>query len=87
MSSYTSRLTVVGLLALALFAGAARAAPPPPRNEVRVLLRAESSDLVSAVREWLLSLLGSHSFPSKPDQPAVQPKDGSQIDPNGGGLH
>jgi hypothetical protein len=84
MSSFTSRLTAVGLLALALFAGAAQAAPQLPRNEVRVLPRAESSDLIVAVREWLLSLLAPHPLPSIPIHSSLQPKEGSGLDPNGG---
>jgi|GEM_PF-7004354 len=87
MSSFTSRLTAAGLLALALFAGAAQAAPLPPRNEVRALPRAESADLIVVVREWLLSLFKSHPLPSLPGKPTAQPKEGSSLDPNGGGQH
>jgi hypothetical protein len=86
MKSQITRLAVVGLLALTLVASAVQAATPP-RNPVRTLPRAESVDFVAAVRTWLLHFFASHPFPSNLGQPTVQPKDGSQIDPNGGGQH
>jgi len=87
MRSFTSRLTAAGLLALALFAGAAQAAAPPPRNEVRALPRAESAKFIVVVHRWLLSLLESHRLQPIPGSPRLQPKEGSSLDPNGGGQH
>jgi len=85
MSSYSPRLTAVGLLVLTLVAGAAQAAPPP-RNQVRPLPRAaESADFVTVVRDWLFSLLAVH--PGHSGKPSVQPKEGPILDPNGGGQH
>jgi hypothetical protein len=82
MSSFTTRLTAVGLLAFTLVAGAAKAAPPPT-NQERALPQAESADFMAAVRKWILSLVVFHPFPSRLGQPSVQPKEGSSLDPNG----
>jgi hypothetical protein len=83
MKSFTSRLTVVGLLALTLVAGAANAAPPPSNHE-RASPRAESANFVVAVQEWLLSLVKIHPVPSRARKPSIQPKGGPALDPNGG---
>jgi hypothetical protein len=77
------RLTAVGVLLFALASSTVQALPAIPQARAQ---RHESTDLMTAAWDWLVSLLTLH-LPTLPDSPAGQSgqKEGSQMDPNGGG--
>lgn len=81
MVSHKLRLTAVGLLLFTL-ASAAQAAPVVlslPRPAPRV----EADDFVTLVRDWIVSLLAPRPEASDPASDPAQPKEGSQLDPDG----
>lgn len=78
------RITVIGVLLLALAASTLQALPAVPQP--RIQSHAESGDLVATALDWLASLF----IPRRPPAPANTPaghsgqqKEGSQLDPNG----
>jgi hypothetical protein len=78
------RLTAVGVLLFALASSTVQALPAIPQP--RVQRHAESGDLMAAAWDWLVSLLTPH-IPTASASPAGHSgqKEGSQLDPNGGG--
>lgn len=81
MKSHGLRLTAVGLLSLALIASAAQAAPVARSQPVS---RAEAGDFVTLVLDWITSLLAPEPADPSPNTGTSTPKEGSQLDPNGG---
>lgn len=82
MKSHGLRLTAVALLLLALAASAAQAAPVARSQPVS---RAEAGDFfVTLVLDWITSLLAPEPAAPSPNTGTSMPKEGSQLDPNGG---
>ena len=81
-----SRVIVIGALLSALASSTLHALPvvPQPRAQGRT----ESADLMVTAWDWLSSLFGPHR-PAEPAAPPAdrsgQQKEGTQLDPNGGG--
>lgn len=80
------RIIAVGVLLSALASSTLHALPVV--SQTRSQGRTESTEIVVAVWDWLSSLLAPR-LPAKPaDSPADrsgQQKEGTQLDPNGGG--
>lgn len=82
--SCTPRITVVGVLLFMLAFSALQASPAVP--QARSHGRAESADLMAAW-DWLAFLFlpqRPHVAANTPAGQPGQPKEGSQLDPNGG---
>jgi len=78
------RLTAVGVVLFALASSTVQASSAIP--QARAQGHAESGDLMAAAWDWLVSLFTPHipAAPTSPAGPSGQ-KEGSQMDPNGGG--
>lgn len=76
----TIRVIAAGLLLLVL--GASTLMALPSARSRRAALRVESGNLLTTVRDWLVSVFIGTPEPSDSDSEA-RPKEGSQLDPNG----
>lgn len=83
MRSQMTRLAVVTLLVCAALVSNSAAWAQPTSGPVLVR---ESSPLTERLLDWVLSLIERRTIPhhrATPEPPRYQPKEGSQMDPNG----
>jgi hypothetical protein len=84
MRSQMTRLTVAALLVCCALVFTSDAWAWPVSGPAST--RAQESPLIENLVDWVLSLIGRHSISPQspaPDPPRNQPKEGSQMDPNG----
>lgn len=79
------RVIVVGVLLSAIASSTLHALPP--MSQARPQGRSESIEIVAAAWDWLSALFISRPIAPKepPANRAAKQKEGSQLDPNGGG--
>lgn len=85
MRSQMTRLTVTALLVCFALVSSSGAWARPVLGPVSTIVR-EGNSLAESFLNWALSLIERRTIPhqsTSPEPPRNQPKEGSQMDPNG----